>query len=91
MKSGSLTVGTWRFMLSFILITQLCPTLCDPMDCKAPDSSVRVILERAAIPFSKGSSQLRNQTQISCAARFFNVWATREAICMGSKVATYTD
>ena len=32
------------------------------------------------LPFSRGSSQPRNQTQVSCiAGRFFTIWATREA------------
>ena len=40
---------------------QLCLTLCDPMDCSLPDSSVHGILQariwrRVTIPFSKGSS-----------------------------------
>ena len=38
------------------------------------------ILERAAFLFSKGSSQPRDQTQISCIeGRFFTSWPTREA------------
>ena len=38
------------------------------------------ILEWVAVPFSKGSSQPRDQTQVSCiAGRFFTSWATREA------------
>ena len=38
------------------------------------------ILEWVAIPFSRESSQPRNQTQVSCiAGEFFAVWATREA------------
>ena len=38
------------------------------------------ILEWAVYIFSRGSSQLRNQTGISCiAGRFFTSWATREA------------
>ena len=37
-------------------------------------------LEWAACPFSKGSSQPRNWTRVSCiAGRFFTNWATREA------------
>ena len=37
------------------------------------------ILEWVAFPFSKGSSQPRDQTQVSCiAGRFFTNWATRE-------------
>ena len=52
-----------------MLVTQSCPTLCDPMDCSPPGSSVHRILqgrimECVAIPFSKGSSRPRDQTQI---------------------------
>ena len=38
------------------------------------------ILEWVAIPFSRGSSQPRDQTQVSrTAGKFFTSWATREA------------
>ena len=42
-------------------VTQLCLTLCDPMDCSPPGSSVygilqARILEGVAISFSRGSS-----------------------------------
>ena len=38
------------------------------------------ILEWVAFPFSRGSSQTRNRTQVSCiAGGFFTSWATREA------------
>ena len=45
-----------------MLVAQSCPTLCDPMDCSLPGSSVRGIfqariLQWGAIPFSRGSSQ----------------------------------
>ena len=51
-------------------VAQTCPTLCDPMDCSLPSSSVRGlfqarILEWVAIPSSRGSSQPRDQTQVS--------------------------
>ena len=55
------------------------------MDCSLPGSSVHGILqarilEWVAIPFSRGSFQPRDQTQVSCiAARFFTIWATKEA------------
>ena len=64
---------------------QSCPTLCNPMDCSPPGSSVYGILqarirEWVAMPSSKGSSQPRDQTQASLiAGRFFTDWATREA------------
>ena len=54
------------------------------MDCSLPGSSVCGIiqarlLEWVAIPFSRGSSWLRDQTWVShIAGRFFTVWATRE-------------
>ena len=69
-----------------VLVAQLCPTLCYPMDCSPPASSVHVILqakiqEWVAIPFSRGSSWPRDQTQVSrIAGRFFTIWATREAL-----------
>ena len=69
-----------------VLATQLCPTLCDPMDCSPPGSSVHGILqvrilELVFIPCSRGSSQPRNQTQLSCiAGRFSTVSATAEAL-----------
>ena len=62
-----------------MLISQSCPTLCDPMDCNPPGSSVHgisqaIILEWIAISFSRGSSQPRDQTQVSCiAGRFFSI------------------
>ena len=43
------------------------------------------ILEWVAISSSRGSSQPRDQTQVSCnAGRFFIFWATKEAINTGS-------
>ena len=66
-------------------VAQSCPTLCDPLDCSPPGSSVHGILqarilEWAAISFSRGSSWPRHRTQVSCiAGRRFNLWATREA------------
>ena len=53
-----------------VLVTQSCLTLCDPMDCSPPGSSVYGILlartlEWVAMPSSKGSSQPRYQTQVS--------------------------
>ena len=45
-----------------VLDAQSCPTLCDPMDCSLPGSSVHEILqarvlEWVAIPFSKGKDK----------------------------------
>ena len=69
-----------------VLVTQSCLTLCDPVDCSSPDSSVHRILqarvlEWVAMPFSRGSSWPRDQTQVSCiAGRFSTIWTTREAL-----------
>ena len=51
-------------------VAQLCPTLCDPIDCSPPDSFVHGIsqartLEWVAISFFRGSSWPRDQTHIS--------------------------
>ena len=55
--------------------------LCHPTNCTPPVSSVRgIVQEIVAISSSRGSSQPRDRTQVSCiAGRFFTVWATREA------------
>ena len=66
-------------------VAQSCLTLCDPVDCSLPGSSVHGILqarilEWVAIAFSRGSSQPRDRTRVSCfAGRRFILWATREA------------
>ena len=63
-----------------VKVTQLCLTLCDPMDYTVYGILQVRILEWVAIPFSSGSSQPRGQTQVShIAGRFFTSWATREA------------
>ena len=56
-----------------VLVAQLCQTLCDPKDCSPPGSSVHRILqaripEWIAIPYSRGSSQPRDWTWVSCIA-----------------------
>ena len=65
-------------------VAQSCPSLCDPMDCSPPGSSVHGILqarilEWVAISFSRRTSWPRDRTQVSCIAGWhFTVWATRE-------------
>ena len=49
--------------------TQSCPTLCGPMDCRPPGSSIHGILQAkvlkwVAISYSRGSSQSRDQTHV---------------------------
>ena len=65
-------------------VAQSCLTLCDPMDCSLPGSSVHgifqaTVLEWIAISLCRGSSQPRDRTWVSCILdRRFTVWATRE-------------
>ena len=64
-------------MCMYVLVAQLCPTICDPMDCSPPGSSVHGIvqawiLDWVAISFARGSSWPRDWTEVSCiAGRFF--------------------
>jgi len=66
----------------WVKFAQACLTLCHPKDCSPQNSSVHEILqarivEWVAIPFSRGSSQPRDQTHVSLiAGRFFTIWAT---------------
>ena len=77
---------TFYFRKSESEVAQSCLTLCIPMDCSPPGSSVHGILqtrtlEWVAISSSRGSSRPRDQTQVShIAGRFFTIWATREAL-----------
>ena len=48
-----------------VKVAQLCPTLCDPMDSTVHGILQARILEWVAFPFSRGSSQPRDQTQVS--------------------------
>ena len=78
----------WTYVLISMcvcLVSQSCLTLCDPMVCSPPGSSVHGIfqariLEWVAMPFSRESSQPRDQIQVSHTAdRFFIIWVIREA------------
>ena len=79
-----------------MLVAQSCPTLFDTTDCSPPPGcSVHAvllgrILEWVAIPFSRGSSQLRDQTWAPCiAGEFFIIWATREAVVYMSHISLF--
>ena len=61
-------------------VAQSCLTLCNPMDYTVHGILQVRILEWVTFLFSRGSSQPRDWTQISCtASKFFTSWATREA------------
>ena len=60
----------FSYIRSLLWCAQSCPTLCNPMDCSPPGSSVHGILharllEWVAISFSRGSFWPRDQTHIS--------------------------
>ena len=70
----------------------VCLTLCNPMDYTVHEILQTRILEWVAFPFPRGSSQPRDQTQVSCiAAEFLTSCTTKEArpkrnqlwICIG--------
>ena len=71
--SAFLLLSVW---VAKVNVTQLCLTLCDPMDCSPLVSSVHGILqarilEWVAIPFSRESYQPWDQTRVSCIAGRF--------------------
>ena len=71
-----------------VLVAQLCLTVCNPMNCSPPASSVHGILQArilkwVASPFSRGSSQPRDWTWVFHTADiFFTIWTTWEATCL---------
>ena len=54
-----------------VKVAQLCPTLCDPMDYTVHEILQARILELVVFLFSRGSSQPRDRTQVSCIAGSF--------------------
>ena len=80
-------LATERQLMTYmkVLVAQSCPTFHDPMNCSPSGSPANGILqarilEWIAISFSRGSSWLRDRTQIShTAGRFTTIWATKEA------------
>ena len=83
----SLPFPSWAVLC---LIIQSCMTLCDPMGCSLPGSSVGIlqarILECVAMP-SRWSSQPKDWAQVSCITdRFFTIWVGADTnIKRGSK------
>ena len=81
--------GCWFFVCAVTSRSghQSWPTLCNPIDCSPPGSSVHGIsqariLEWVAISFSRGSSQPRDRTWVFCiAGRFFTISGTVISSC----------
>ena len=79
-------------------LVALCLTLCDPMNCSLPGSSVHGISqaripEWVAIPSSQRSSKSRDRIQVSCiscnAGGFFYCWATGREALGGKTTSTW--
>ena len=77
---------------------QYCPTVCDPMDYSPPASSLygisqARILEWVAMPSSRGSSQPKDQSHVSCvsciAGGFFTHWVIREFKHSNKEIDSY--
>ena len=69
---------TWDISGGCCLVSSHIQLFCDPMDCSQPCSSLHRIsqariLELVAISSSRGSSQPKDWTRVSCTGRF---WAT---------------
>ena len=85
--------GTQVFIMTSsvmkLKVTQSCPALSDSMNCSPPGFSVHGILwvrtlEWVAVPSSRGSSQLRDRTQVSHIADGFSTsWATAQECWSG--------
>ena len=60
-----LTINSIYLCVYMSSIGESCPTLCEPMDCSPPGSSVQAgILEWVAISFSRGSSQPKESRKL---------------------------
>ena len=81
---SNISVWFWRYKVK---VAQSCLTLYNPMDYTVHGILQARIQEWVAVPFSRGSSQPRDRTLISCIegqfftswAGFFTSWATMEA------------
>ena len=67
------------------LVAQLCPPLCIPLDCSPPGSSVNGILqarilEKVAMPSSKGDAWPRDQTGVFCVSCTSDIFFTTEPL-----------
>ena len=75
---------------------QLCLTLCSPLDCRLPGSSAHGvlqarILEWVATFFSRGTSQARDRTHVSCIGRrFLNTEPPGKPLLLVSTIASRT-
>ena len=71
--SGDTCTILWMYCCCCCLVTKSCQSLCNPVDCSPPGSSVHAIsqtriMEWLAISFSRRSSRPRDWTWVSCIA-----------------------
>ena len=77
--SHTLAFSWLWFDVRSVKVAQSCPPVCHPRGSTVHGILQARILEWVAFPFSRGSSQLKDQTQISHIAEgFFTVWVTRK-------------
>ena len=78
-EDRSVGLGLWCRALGPQGKWKLCLTLCHPLDYTVHGVLQARILESVAFPFSRGSSQPRDHTQVShIAGRFSTTWTTRK-------------
>ena len=83
-------ISSVKTIMKWSEIAQSCLTLCNPMYCSLPGSSVHGIFQARVLAWGaiacSRSSRSRDWTQVSCiVGRCFTVWATREVISCGEK------
>ena len=71
--------------VQFSSFIRLCLTLCDPMDCSPPGSSVHGILQAIMLKWvvvlsSRGSSPSRDRTHISCGSHIVGGFFTTKPL-----------
>ena len=82
-------IQCWKaIMKEEVKVTQSCPTLCDPVDCSLPGSSLHGILQArilmwVADPFSRGSSQLNSPPPPPKKNQFCSSMESRSFCCEG--------
>ena len=90
MSLGVVSMFIWLVFSSFlalwfgvkceVLVAQSCPTLCDPMDCSLPGSSVHGIFQARMLPFPSpgdlSDSGIKPRSLSHISHRFFTVWTT---------------
>ena len=99
LKKYAVYTCVYMCMYAYMCVhAQLCPTLCDPMDCSLPRSSVHgifqaQILEWVAISFSRGSSRPPRDwtcfSCISCIGRWI-LYQLHHLLCVCVYICMYT-